>query len=1086
MKGINSYKKINDIVGWSVFAIALLVYTLTMEKSASFWDCGEFIAGAYKLQVVHPPGAPFFNVIGRFFTLFAFGNLEMVPVMINFLSSLSTAFVSLFCFWSTTAVARKFMLKEESDYETTNIFAIMGAGVVAGLASTFSDSLWFSAGEGEVYALSMFFMTFVVWAALKWDADDSPGADRWLILIAFAIGVSTGVHLLSLLVIPFVSLIVYFKRFRQTPIGFVLAFGVSFIFVGFVMKGVIAGIPSIFSKADLFFVNSLGMSFNTGVVLASIVMIAALAALHFYAIKKENPLLQNIFFGLTVLLVGYTMFLLVPIRSNANTPINMNRPTDPFAMLSYLNREQYGERPLLRGPAYNVDQYDIKRDERGQVVKVGLRTKYGRGEDKYDDLGEKYDYTFENEHMMFFPRLGVWNDPAKLEPYRVWLNPDHQIYDRENKKYISTFPAGQAKAAEQYASQMNAENTTRFGQQRYTVKDKLSWGDNIRYFLQFQVGYMYMRYFMWNFSGRQNDIQGRYDNSEGGWITGINFIDNNTTMWGNPSWSQSNLSPIRKNNKARNVFYGLPFLLGLIGIFYLYKAHWQMGLALTVMFLTTGLFFIVFANQPPIEPRERDYALVGSFFTYSMFIGLALLAIFNTLKNKVGKNPALIGALVITIIAPILMGAGGWDDHNRSGRSTTIDFATNYLESCAPNAIIFTQGDNDTYPLWYAQEVEGVRTDVRIVNLSLLGVDWYINQLRYKMNDADPIKLTFTPDQIRASNRDYVRYVNNPKLDQSKYYNAKSIMEFIAKDDPQIKQQIDDSYYLPTRKLSFPVSKQAISEMDMVEKSMLDKVVEAMQLDINKGGLMKNDLLTIDIIANNINERPIYFAVSVSPSAYLGFQKYFVQEGLTYRVVPVENKTGSPNQSPVRTEMMYDNMMNKFGWGMIGENPNIYLDENILRMTLNLVSNFSKLASQLAEEGDCARAVEVIEKCLASLPPDRVHYNFFHADLPKILLQCGEEERAKQIALDMLEVGKGELDYYVHVFEDKVQWAKKRNPDYLKELASGAFAQKRDVTEHMYIMQQMIQTFKSKDADFVEVFEENLESYRDKLSNVNI
>lgn len=1086
MEGLGFYKKSNNILGWIVFAAALVVYTLTMEKSASFWDCGEFIAGAFKLQVVHPPGAPFFNILGRFFTLFAFGDVTQVAAMINFMSALSTAFVSLFCFWSTTAIGRKVFLKEEIDYSTSNITAVLGAGLVAGLVCTFSDSLWFSAAEGEVYALSMFFMTFVVWAALKWDADDSPNADRWLVLIAFMIGLSTGVHLLSMLVIPFVCLIVYFKKFKTTLLGFAAAFGLSFILIGVVMKVIIAGIPAIFAKADLFFVNSLGLGFNSGVIFAGVVMLVALVLANYFAIKKQNDLAQKVFFGLSALLIGYSTFLLVPIRSEANTPINMNRPTDPFSMLSYLNREQYGERPLLFGPAYNVDQYDIKREPNGQAVKKGLRPKWSKGDTQYDNIGEKFEYTFESKDMMFFPRLGIWNDPAKIEAYRVLINPAFNIYDRENKKNVTKFPAGQLDNAEQYAAQMNAKNESRYGSQRYTVKDEISMADNIKFFVSYQFGYMYMRYFMWNFSGRQNDLQGRYDNSEGGWITGITFIDNNITLWGNPSWPQDNLSPIKKANKANNKFYAIPFILGLIGIYFLFAKDFKMGIAVMLMFLTTGIIFTIYGNHPPVEPRERDYAIVGSIFTYSIWIGFAVLVIFKALAKVLNPKIASIAAIGIGLVPAILMGSQGWDDHNRSGRTVTVDFARNYLESCLPNAIIFTQGDNDTYPLWYAQEVEGIRTDVRVVNLSLLGVDWYVNQLRYKMNDAAPIKITFTPDMIRGNNRDYVRYMQSPKLDASKYYNAQSIMQFVALDDPAVKQQIDDAYYLPTKKLSFPIDASVVRSQNMVPNDKLEQVVSELEIDLNKPNLMKNDLLTIDIIANNINERPIYFAVSVSPSAYLGFQKYFIQEGLTYRVVPLLNPSGSPQNSPVRLDLMYDNMMTKFRWGKIDVNPNIYLDENILRMTLNLVSNFSKLASELAQAGDCEKAMQVADKCFEAMPADRIPFNYFHSEFPKIYLSCNNTAKAKELAEAMLETGKGELDYYLYVFQEKVKWAKKRSPAYLEELAKGAFTQKRDVTEYLYIMQQLSTTFKASDPEFAKKFDDTLEEYSTKFRNTNI
>lgn len=1084
MEGIQSYKRANTILGWLVFGFALIVYTLTMEKSGSFWDCGEFISGAYKLQVVHPPGAPIFNIFGRIFTLFAFGDPAKVGLMINFLSSLSTAFVVLFCFWSTTALARKFMLRSEEDYTSSNILAILGAGLVAGLSCTFLDSLWFSAAEGEVYALSMFFMTFVVWAILKWDADDSPFADKWILLIAFMIGLSTGVHLLSMLVIPFAGIIYYLKRYQFSWIGLAAAFGISFLVIGFIMKGIISGIPAFYAKMDLFFVNGMGAPFNTGVIVATILLVGAMAGGIIYTSMKEKVLIQKVLLAITFLVIGYSSFMIVPIRSAANPPINMNRPTDPFSMLSYLNREQYGERPLLFGPSYNADQYDLVR-EGSEAKKEGLKNKYMKGEDKYDVVGEKFDYVFNDDNIMFFPRLGVWNDPAKVDAYRTWIRPDYHVYDREKKKNLNLYPNDRLADAVAYTKQLNANNESGYGKARYVVKDKLSFADNIGYFFKYQIGYMYMRYFMWNFSGRQNDIQGKYDNDEGGWITGIDFIDSNLNIWGNPRFSQANLSPQRANNMARNRFFAIPFLLGLVGIYFLFKSNWKLGVAVTVMFLTTGIFFIIYGNQPPIEPRERDYTLVGSFFTYCIWIGFAILGMYK-LISKTGNKTAAAGiAIAIGMIAPILMGTQGWDDHNRSGRTTTIDFATNYLESCAPNAIIFTQGDNDTYPLWYAQEVEGVRTDVRIVNLSLIGVDWYIDQLRYKMNDADPIKLTFTPDQVRANNRDYTRYMANPKLDANTYYDARQIMAFVAKDDKSVEAQIGEPYYLPTRKLKFPVSPQAVADMDMITLDSTTRVVDALELDVKRSNLLKNDLITIDIIANNINERPIYFAVSVSPKAFLGFQKYFQQEGLTYRVVPVENVSADAQKAPARMDVMYENIMNKWQFGQIAENENIYLDENISRMTLNLISNFAKLAKELVARGEYDKAKDVLDKCLDELPIERVHYNYFHSDFPKLYNRIGETEKAEAMAMDILEAAKAELDYYVYIFDEEVKKYKGKDPVYMNELARGAFTQTRAVSEQLYLLQSVGNSFKNTNPEIQQMFEETLNTYSAELRNVN-
>jgi len=1073
MKGIKFYKNANNILGWLVFLFAAFVYVSTMEKTGSFWDCGEFVPGAYKLQVVHPPGAPFFNIIGRIFTLFAFDDVTKVATMINLMSALSTAFVVLFGFWSTSAILKKVILKKEEDYSTGNILAILGSALVAGLSITFLDSLWFSAVEGEVYALSMFFMTFVFWATLKWDADDSATADRWLLLIAFMIGLSSGVHLLSLLAIPFTALLFYLKRYENkfNLKGLVIAFIASFVIIGFVMKGIISGIPLLYSKFEMIFVNGMGLPFNTGVILFSIFLIVAIVAAIKYAQVKKNFLLEKIVLGIAFVIIGYSSFLMVPIRSAANPPINMNRPTDAFKMLSYLNREQYGERPLVNGPDYTMYPQDDYEIEGNDFKKVNKRDIIEKGDKKYDVIEKdgKFDYVVKSEKKMFFPRLGVIQDPAKVEAYRSWIKPDYNIYDRQTKKNIYKFGYDQLDQANAYADQQNAASEGGYGNTRYRVVDDLSWGQNIKFFFQYQMGYMYMRYFMWNFSGRQNDIQGTYQNADGGWITGIEAVDNNINFWGSAQWTQSNLSKERLENMGRNKFYGIPFILGLVGLYWLFKKNWKIGISVLAIFLTTGAFFIVYGNQPPIEPRERDYVVVGSFFIFAMWLGMSVYAMFDLFKKGISGTIAAPIAIAIALAAPVLMGMDGWDDHNRDFRTVPVDMATNYLESCAPNAIIFTQGDNDTYPLWYAQEVEGIRTDVRVINVSLLGVDWYINQLRYKMNNSDPIKLTFTPDMIKANRRDYVPYANFPGIDANKYYDAAEIMKFVSKDDEKIKAQLRFPYAFPARKMSFPVSAEAVKKMDMTEAPD-SLIVSALLLDIPKTSLQKNDLLTIDIVANNINDRPIYFAISVAPSAFMGFQKYFQQEGLTYRIVPVENTSGQPTQSPVRRDRMYENMMTKFKWGKIAENPNVYLDENIIRMTQNLVSNFAKLADEYAANGQTAKAAEIVDKCLAVLPIEKVHPNYFHSTLPGVYLQAGQNDKAKALADKILATCKDELDYMVRVYaEEKGKYA------------PGAFGKQREVSEYLYLLQQLSISFKTADANYSTELSNLLKEYSEKF-----
>jgi hypothetical protein len=1086
MKGLNFYKKINIIIGWIVFSIALISYTATMEKSGSFWDCGEFIPVASKLQIAHPPGAPFFSIVGRVLSVFAEPDSPQAAIMINFLSALSTAFVSLFCFWIITSIARKIMMKGDEDYSMPNILAIMGAGIVGALSVTYADSVWFSAVEGEVYALSFFFMTFVAWASIKWEEDNSPDADKWMVLIAFMIGLSTGVHLLSLLALPFVGCIIFYKKFKFSWIGLIASVGISFGMVVFVMEGVIVGIPRILTQFELLFVNGMGMGFNTGVWIGIVFIVTSLIGVLYYSHVKNKYYLNLVILSFIVLLIGYSSYMIVPIRAVANPPINMNRPTDVFSVTSYLKREQYGERPLLSGPIYTAEMAmvgnggDIASIEEGSTIYVK-----DEASGTYKDFGKKQEYVYAADSKMFFPRLGVLGDGGKTEAYRAWINPPYGIFDRESRSTVTKLGPGELQKADALVAQLNEQNESKFGTNRYRVKDIITWGDNISFFFQYQIGYMYMRYFMWNFSGRQNDLQGTYSNSEGGWIVGIDAVDDFIgTLWGNPEWRQSNLSPERLNNYGRNKFYAIPFILGLIGLVFLYTNDWKKAFAVSVLFFTTGMIFNIYGNQPPIEPRERDYVIVGSLFAYSFFIGLSVIAMYRALRDKINPNIAVAIAFGIALVGPVLMGFNGWDDHNRDGRTTAVDFASNYLNSCEPNAIIFTQGDNDTYPLWYAQENEGIRTDVRVINLSLLGVDWYINQLRYKMNDADPIKLTFTPEMLRAGNRDVVQFVQNPNLDQNKYYEAKQIMSYVANDKTIIINNKNQIYNFPSKKLSFPINRQAALAIGLIAAGDSTSL-PAIELDLQKNSLYKYDLLTLDIVANNINERPIYFAVSVSPSSFIGFQNYFEQEGLTYRIVPRKNLTGQPTQSPVNTDVMYDNMMTDFKWGQIDTNPKVYVDENISRMTLNLVSNFVRLAGELIKKGELERGIQVLDKCIAVLPIKKVPYNFFHSEIPGLYIAGGQKEKAREVAEDILASAIQELDYFVLVYNDKIERVRKTNPAALAQYQAGLFSQNRSVMEQLYLLQQISNTYqRTDDKEFADKIAAVLADYSAKLKKI--
>jgi hypothetical protein len=1123
---MQKYKLLNNIFGWLMFFFAAVVYTLTMETSGSFWDCGEFISGCYRLQVVHPPGAPFFLMLGRLFTLLGGEDGSRIAMMVNWMSALATAGAVMFTFWTTTALAKKFLMRD-NNYTDGKIFTVIGAGLIAATSCTFLDSLWFSAVEGEVYALSQFFMSIIVWMIMKWDADDSPYADHWIVLIAYMTGLSIGVHLLSLLAIPAIAVVYYYKRFKTTLIGWIGAVAVGFFVLGFYMKFIISFTQSYLAGMDMFFVNSLGLGFNSGIIAGVVLLILvfalilrythsgkdndfylAIGAVTFYVLlgfiindSWASRFARIVFIGGLLLArnygyearrilnvavlamlfsyIGYLSYIMVPVRAIANPPINMNRPTDPFTIKSYVDREQYGDRPLAKGPDYTASYDDI----------IGYKTTGKRWvknvkTNRYEDGGDKQDYEFSPESQMLFPRLGFWQEDQKKAGYRAWLNPEFNIIDRDTREVLKTFPPDGQKTANEYVAQLNKDNPGRDGRGKYAVKDAISFSDNIAYFFKYQVGYMYLRYFMWNFSGRQDDIQGTYGNDNGRWISGISFIDNSFIAKNlfAPAWPQENLPKEALANKARNKFFMIPLMIGLLGLIYTYFKDEETFLVILVLFGTTGLLQIVYQNEPPIEPRERDYAQAGSFLTYTIWMGFGVVALFDIFRTrlKLAELPSSFAALALCVAAPVLMGSQGWDDHNRHGRNTARDFARCYLESCAPNAIIFTQGDNDTYPLWYAQETEHIRTDIRIINLSLLGVDWYIDQLRYKMNDAPAVQLSFRSDQYAGSNRDVTRYRPVQGISSATPVELKQMMSFIASDDPNSKdKESGDSYYF-SKTFFIDIDTNLVRQKNFVSKDEDSLIVPRMQWTIENSALLKNDLMTLDIVANNLMTRPIYFAVSVAPDAYVGLEKYFQLEGLTYRIVPKENVSGSPYSAPARTDVMYDNMMKKFRFGGIESNPDIYLDENNLRMTVNLKGNFGRLAEALLAKGEKQKAAEVIDHSLKNLPSDRVPHSVFDFQYPGIYYEAGQKEKGRKLMEEMLEKCKDELNYYKTVYNYDLQNAMDNgNLSYYNQLQQGEFMNRREVREQLYIMQEMNMAAKKyEDAAFAQKVEKDFNDYR--------
>lgn len=952
---MNSYQRINNLAGWLVFLIAAVVYTLTLEPTTSFWDCGEFISACYKMQIMHPPGAPFFMLTGRMFTLLATDPLQ-VAWLVNFMSGLASAFTILFLFWSITAFGRKIIEKAGEAMDGGRLIAVMGAGAVGALAYTFTDSFWFSAVEGEVYAYSSFFTAIVFWAILKWErVANEADSNRWLLLIAYLMGLSIGVHLLNLLAIPAICFVYYFKKHEPTRNGIIYTLLVSVGILGFIQYGIIPGVPTVASYFDLFFVNSLGLPFGTGNAFFLTALIGAIIYGIWYTQKKGKVLLNTALLALSFVMMGFSSYTMIVIRSHAQPSINMNNPSNVFSLVSYINREQYGDRPLVKGPYFTAEMVD----------QVEGKMKYRKGEERYEETGPEIKPVYDPAHSTIFPR--AYRRPGTqqrhIDFYKRWLN----------------------------------------------LKDgqKPTFGDNLDFLFSYQLGHMYYRYFMWNFVGRQNDIQGQgLDYERGNWISGIEALDKSRVG------PQQQLPSTKMDNKGRNVYYGLPLLLGLIGLFYHLRKDNKDFWVVAMLFVLTGIAINVYLNPEPLQPRERDYAYVGSFYAFAIWIGLGVMGIWDFLrKRKVPDALAAAGVTAICMVAvPGILAAENWDDHDRSGKYTARDFAINYLESCAPNAIIFTMGDNDTYPLWYVQEVEGYRTDVRVVNLSLLGTDWYINQLRRPMNESKAIRLSVGPEKVVQGVRDYVPFYDR-KL--SGYVDLSQIINFTLSEDrsSQLPTQGGDMVnYFPTKKFKIPVDKAAVVAQGAVSIEDTAMLLDAIEWDYPRGAIMKNDLIVLDLIASNGWERPIYWTVSMGAEQYLGLEDHFQLEGLAYRLVPIKTPSRGGQTARVASDIMYDNIMNKFRWG--GMNEGIYIDPETNRMTINLRSNGTRLAESLLAKGEKQKAIDILDKCMEEMPNEYVPLMLFNYRMVELYHQAGSAEKANALANQMFDMFEEEAIYF--------------------------------------------------------------------------
>ena len=1030
---MKSYKFLNNTLGWLTFAIALLTYGMTVEPTASFWDCGEFIATAYKLQIGHPPGAPLFMIIGRVATLFAMGDTTKVAYMMNLLSALASAGSILFLFWTITHLARKIFTAGGQQLSNGSLIAIFGSGLVGALAYTFSDTFWFSAVEGEVYALSSFFTAIVFWAMLKWEeVADQPHADRYIVLIAYLMGLSIGIHLLNLLTIPALAYIYYFRRFKTTRAGVLITAFVGMLLLGFVQFAFIPKVVGTAAQFELLFTNTLGMGFGSGAAAYIITLIVLIVlSIRFISQRKEVPafvslallvlLVSGFALGIIVggilaylmlvkknsfelahlatvcimvMLIGYSTYGMIVIRSSADTPMDENNPENVFTLLSYLNREQYGTRPLVYGQYFNAKVVDYK------------------------------------------PGKPVYAPDYKTGKYVIVAKPEdtaEPVYDPEYSTFFPRMWSGQSQHIRGYKSWADIKDT----------KKKPTFAQNIRFFFTYQLGYMYFRYFAWNFVGRTNDIQGQGKPAwEGGWKSGLDFVDNDRLG------TQADMPASMAGNKANNQFYFLPLILGLIGLIYqLNRANKDFWVVM-LFFFFTGIAIILFLNQYTNEPRERDYGFAGSFYAFSIWIGLGVAAIYEFLRKFAPAPAVAIGVSALCLVAvPGLMAKGGWDDHDRSHRYTARDYATNYLESCAPNAILFTNGDNDTFPLWYAQEVEGIRTDVRVVNLSLLNTDWYIDQIKRKAYDSDPVPLSFTQEKYRQGKREQILIMDKGLKG---HQNIKEMIDFVASDNPEFKfayegRQFD---YFPSDKFSIPVDSAAVVQSGLVPVSMASQVAKSVDFTIDRNYVLKAELMILDLLATNNWKRPVYFAITVGDDSYLGLQDYFQLEGLAYRLVPVKAQARGrgDDYGRVNTELMYKNMMEKFKWGGVDKRE-VYMDENNLRMTMNLRSNFERLASNLIDEGKPDLAIKALDRCFEVLPENNVPYNFFVIQLSDAYYRAGVTDKPDQIMTKYAGIVEAELRYFFkqkrHIqkdFESEIQ----RNMSIYKYLIDTAKKNRRD------------------------------------------
>ena len=1061
---MKQYKTVNNLVGWITFLIAATVYCMTIEPTASFWDCPEFITTAYKLEVGHPPGAPFFMLTANLFTQFV-SDPALVAKMVNYMSALMSGACILFLFWSITHLVRKLVITDETNITRGQLITVMGSGLVGALAYTFSDTFWFSAVEGEVYAYSSMFTAIVFWLILKWeDVADQPHSDRWIILIAYLTGLSIGVHLLNLLCLPAIVLVYYYKKVPGANAkGSLLALAGSMVLVAAVLYGIVPGVVKVGGWFELLFVNSLGMPFNTGVIVYVALLAAAIIWGIYESYNEKSRTRMNLSFLLTIamlgipfyghgasaviigilvlgvlaaylfasklnekirmsartmntallctmmIMVGYSSYALIVIRSVANTPMDQNSPEDIFTLGEYLGREQYGTRPLFYGPAYSSkvaldveDGYCVPRQKSTDTKYVRKEKTSPDEKDSYVELPGRVEYEYAQN--MLFPRM---YSSAHTAYYKSWQDiTGYDVpYDQCGEMLMVNMPT--------------------------------QW-DNIKFFFSYQLNFMYWRYFMWNFAGRQNDIQSSGEREHGNWITGIPFIDN--LLYGD----QNMLPQELKDNKGHNVFYCLPLILGIIGLFW---QAWrgQKGIqqfwVVFFLFFMTGIAIVLYLNQTPGQPRERDYAYAGSFYAFAIWIGMGVAGIVHLLRNYMKEVPAAALTSAVCLLVPIQMASQTWDDHDRSGRYVARDFGQNYLMSLqeSGNPIIYTNGDNDTFPLWYNQETEGFRTDARTCNLSYLQTDWYIDQMKRPAYDSPALPITWDRTEYMEGQNEYVPIRPDFKKQIDKAYKAAE-EEVLNGKNPEalnnIRAQFGDNPYelknilkywvrtkdgqavIPTDSIVIKIDKEAVRRSGMmIPEALGDSIPDYMHISLKdekgnpKRALYKSELMMLEMLANANWERPIYMAITVGTDNQLNMREHFIQEGLTYRFTPFDTEALG---ATIDSEKMYDNLMNKFKFGGI-DKPGIYIDENTMRMCYTHRRIFAQLITQLMKEGKKDKALAALEYAEKMIPAFNVPYDVQNGalEMAEAYYQLGNNTKADQIIDELANKSVEYLTWYL-------------------------------------------------------------------------